>query len=373
MGNTFLIAKILNIEIRADPFWAFGFGAFTWALGSYYLPTNYPALSSLDAWSLAVGVTTFIYVSVAAHELGHSIISRRLGVPVDTITLYIFGGLAHLKQEPKRARDEFLIAIAGPAVSFLFALGFGSMSWLGEETIGLKLYEFTRWVGLANLSLAVFNLIPGFPLDGGRVLRSIIWGITGNFERATQIAALMGMVMAYGLMMWGGFHIIDGGITYGIWIILIAWFLTKFSSQYLSELKFKYGLAGLTVREVLQKDAPAVPPMLTIQDFVNNFAIPSGRDWFLVSRGGRVTGLVSTQEIQSVERKRWTSTTVGMVMRQVRSLPSIQPDESVYDAFQRMRSDNLHLLHVFEGETWLGSVTREGILSTWRLRSTLKP
>ncbi len=369
MRNTFLIVKVLEIEIRADYLWAFGFAAATWGLGSYYFPTNYPELSLLDVWSLAVGVTTFIYVSVAAHELGHSMISRRVGVPVEKITLYIFGGLAHLKHEPKRARDEFLIATAGPLVSFLLALGFGSLSWVDVETIGPKLYEFGRWVGVANLSLAVFNLIPAFPLDGGRILRSIMWGFTGNYELATKLSSYLGMFAAYGLLVWGGFRILDGHIANGIWIILIAWFLKDFSSRTLTELKLKDGLAGLTVREVLQNDAPAVPPMTTIRDLVSKFVIPSGRAWFPVSGGGRVTGFISTEDIRAVDRMRWGSTTVGTIMKQVETLPSIQPDVSLYEAFQRMLAENIQQLHVFEDEIWLGAVTREGILATGKIRS----
>ncbi len=372
MRNSFTIATVFNIEIRADLSWALGFGAIIWSLGGFYFPANYSALSSLDAWLLALAVTTFLYVSITAHELGHSLVSTRLGVQVSKITLFIFGGLAHLKHEPKRAKDELFIAIAGPIVSFGLAILFGSLSWAGPETVGPKLYEFGRWVGVANFSLALFNLIPGFPLDGGRILRAILWGVTGNFESATKISGFFGQVAAYGLIGWGAFQILNGHIANGFWIVMIGWFLQNASVQSIANIALKKGLAGLTVRDILRNDDPVVLPMLTLERLVNEIVIPSGREWFPVSGGSRVTGVISMREIKSVEHERWGTTTVGMAMKSLHELPSVHPDEGVYEVFERLLNDDLTQLQVSEGGKWLGAVTREGILTTWRLRSKLR-
>ncbi|NIS80322.1 MAG: hypothetical protein GTO14_08980 [Anaerolineales bacterium] len=371
MRNAIALAKIFGIEIRVDLTWMLAFGAILWSLGSYYFPSTYPELSTIDVWTLAIAVTTFLYVSIAAHELGHSLVSTRLGVPVTAITLFIFGGLAQMAREPRRARDEFFIAIAGPVVSLLLALGFGALSWAGPDAVGLKLAAFGRWMGIANLSLMLFNLIPGFPLDGGRVLRAFLWGMTGNFERSTKIAGFFGQVAAFGLMGWGALQILNGHLANGFWIVLVGWFLQNASVQSAANAALKAGLSGLKVREIMRNDGPAVPPSMTLERLLNEIAIPSGREWFPVSGGTQVTGVITLKEIKAIKQEYRGATTVGMAMKSLHELPAVHPDEGVYEAFEQMVMDNLSQLHVSENGNWMGVVTRESILATWRLRSKL--
>lgn len=371
MRKSIMLVKIFGIEIRVDLSWMLAFGVILWSLGSYYFPFTYPEMSTIDAWTLALAVTTFLYVSIAAHELGHSLVSVRLGIPVSSITLFIFGGLAQISKEPRRARDEFIIALAGPIVSLALALGFGVLGWAGQDAVGLKLTAFGRWMGTANLTLALFNLAPGFPLDGGRVLRATLWSVTGNYGRATKIASFFGQVAAFGLMGWGALQILSGHLANGVWIVLIGWFLQNSAVQSAANAALKTGLADLTVREIMHNDDPVVPPTMTLAQLLKEVAIPSGKEWFPVSSGAQVTGVITLNEIKAVEQERWGVTTVGMAMKSLDELPAIGPDEGVYEAFERMVMDNLNQLHVSEGGNWLGAVTREGIIATWRLRSKL--
>ncbi|MDF1499736.1 MAG: site-2 protease family protein [Anaerolineales bacterium] len=373
MVKSFPLVKVFGIEIRVDLTWAFAFGVILWSLGTYYFPNEYDTMSVLDAWTLALAVTVFLYFSIVAHELGHSLVSKKLGVDVKVITLFIVGGLAHLEQEPDKARNELAIALTGPLVSLGLALLFGVLVLAGEANVGVKLVAFGRWLALANLSLALFNLLPGFPLDGGRALRAVIWSLTGSFERATKVAGFMGQAVAFGLMSWGGLQIFDGHIANGFWVVLIGWFLYRASIQSMANAALKSGLADLTVREIIRSNGHVVPPTMSLEQLLREVALPTGEKWFPVSGGGKIIGVITLEEVQSIDRVRRGSTTVGQTMKMIHELPAISPDEGVYKAFERMVKENLSLLQVAEDGIWLGSVTKERILTTWSVQSSLQP
>jgi Zn-dependent protease len=205
-------------------------------------------------------VTALLFFgSVVAHELAHSLVSQAHGIPVRDITLFIFGGVAQISEEPKRARDEFLMALAGPATSLVIAALFGLL-WLVSLPISLQLHALARWLAWINVSLALFNLIPGFPLDGGRVFRAIVWGVTGNLRRATQIATGLGRVVANGFIFWGIWQIFDGNWADGLWIAFIGWFLENAATASYRRVALQEMLASHTAREVMMTDLPAYRP-----------------------------------------------------------------------------------------------------------------
>jgi Zn-dependent protease len=196
MRNSIRIGKVLGIEVRLDVSWFIIFFLITWSLAGHYLMVY-------EGWRLefriALSLVTAIlfFASVLAHELGHSVVATSTGVPVKCITLFIFGGMAQITREPKRARDEFLIAVAGPVVSLLLAVGFGLVWMVSQRLEVCSLMALGAWLGGINLSLALFNLIPGYPLDGGRILRSVIWGLTGNLSQATYLVSALGQGVAF--------------------------------------------------------------------------------------------------------------------------------------------------------------------------------
>ena len=363
MGKSFTIARMFGIEIRADFSWLVIAALIFWSLGSHYFPTNYPELSLLDSWSLALGTTAFLYVSVAAHELGHSVVSSRSGIPVKTVQLFFFGGIAQISRQPQRARDEFLIAIAGPLVSLVLALGFGTLVWVGPEIVGLKLSTFGEWVSRANVWLLAFNLIPGLPLDGGRILRAVIWGVSGNFNRATRISGLTGKMTALGLIGWGSLQVLGGGFGNGLWISFIGWYLYEAVTHTLKDLSIREFLSGYSVRDVMDDDCPLVPPIMTLDRLVNEVVLPTGKQCFRVSGGGsRISGVITMEDVRAVNREGWPNTTIGMAMKPIGELREISSDIEAYAALLTMAKVNDDEFAVLDNGKLLGVITRDQIL-----------
>ena len=208
IGNSVRVGRILGVELRLDYSWFVVFVLVAWMLAGHHFPMMSPGWTPATYWAVGVMVSVLFFASVVAHELGHSTVSRALGVPVHDITLFIFGGAARLSREPHRPRDEFLIAAAGPVVSLALGAGFWALGRIADA--GGPVHAAATWLAGINVVLAVFNLIPGFPLDGGRVFRAVVWGMTGNFQRATRVAALLGRAVAFAFMFWGVVRIFAG-------------------------------------------------------------------------------------------------------------------------------------------------------------------
>ncbi len=371
MRNSILLAKLFSIEVRADYSWFLGLCVIIWSLGAYYFPMTYPGLASVDLWSLAVAAGAFTFVSIVFHELAHSLVSHANGSPVHVIVLHVFGGVAQLNREPKRARDEFLMAAAGPVASLILGLAFSALGWAGPERVGLKLAAFGRWLGMINLILAAFNMIPGFPLDGGRVLRSIAWGVTGDFKRATKVAGLIGQIAAFALIAWGIAHVFRGNWADGAWIVFIGWFLHGAAAQTVAHVSLQDALAGQTAADVMMTDCPHVPPAMTLEKLVHEVAIPSGRRCFPVMGGERVTGLITLHDVSSIPRAQWPSTTVGNAMRLMRDLEAVAPETPLVEVMMRMAKADVAQIPVLQGEKLRGMVSRDRILAYLQARHEL--
>lgn len=371
MRNSLLLAKIFGIEVRADFSWFLGVGLVIWSLGGHYFPMTYPELTGMDAWSLAVAAGVFAFVSIVIHELAHSLVSYATGNPVRVIVLHVFGGLAQLDREPKRARDEFLMALAGPATSLILALGFGALGWAGPERVGLKLAAFGRWLGMINLVIAAFNMVPGFPLDGGRVLRSIVWGLTGSFKRATQTAGIIGQIAAFALIALGIIQVFRGNWADGLWIAFIGWFLHSAAGQAIARVALDDALAGQTAADVMMTDCPHVSPVLTLAKLVTDVAIPSGRRCFPVMGGDRVTGLITLHEVINVPRTEWPHTTVGSAMRLFKDLETVAPETPLAEVLARMAKADVAQIPVVQQGRLRGMVARDRILAYLQARHEL--
>jgi|Deesub1362A_J573_1020465.scaffolds.fasta_scaffold01543_4 Zn-dependent protease len=367
MNKGFLVTSIFGIDVRVNLSWLTLSAFLLWSLGGYAFPAQYPNLSSLDAWTLALAVTVFLGVSLAAHELGHGLVSNRLGLPVKSISLFFFGGLTQMSQEPRRPRDEFLIALAGPAVSLVLAAGSGVLALAGPTALGSKVAAFGTWLAWANLWLTAFNLLPGLPLDGGRALRAALWALSGSYRLASRLAGLFGRLIGYGLLGLGIALLLAGDVSSGLWLMLLAWLLEGAARQSTQVALLKDGLAGYSVRQVMLTDCPRVGPALTLDRLVREVALPSGRKCFPVAGGSRVTGLITWRDIMTVGRKAWQRTTVGMAMKPIGELLSVAPDERAYEALQVMARSNLDHVAVVEAGQWVGVVTLEHLLQ-WAAR-----
>lgn len=371
MRNSFSLGTIFGIELRADFSWLVALVLLVWMLSAHYFPMNYTGLASDATLALAIGTAIFSFASVIAHELGHSLVSRRLGLPVPRITLFIFGGLAQLSREPERPRDEFLIAAAGPLVSLGLALGFGFLAGAGPDVVGLPLSAFGRWLGTINLGLALFNLLPGFPLDGGRMLRAIVWGLSHNFKKATFVAGATGRLIAFGLIVWGILQIFQGNWADGLWIAFIGWFIDQAAAQSVARVALQDMLAGHTAREAMMIDCPRVGPVMTIQKLVDEVVLTSGRRCFPVVGGERVTGLITLNEIRHVPREQWGTTTLGTAMIPLKELKSVSPDTGLFEVFEQLTEANVNQLPVVDNGQLVGMIARENVLAFLQARTEL--
>jgi len=369
-GNSLRLGRVFGIEIRLDYSWFVIFVLVTWSLAGQMFPGSYPGWSRTAYWVVGLLTALLFFASVVAHELAHSLVSQRYGVPVQDITLFIFGGAAHISEEPKTARGEFVMALVGPATSLLLAALFGVLWFLSRGTSGY-LHALSAWLAGINLSLAVFNLIPGFPLDGGRVFRAIVWAITGNLRLATRVATGLGRLVAFGFILFGVGQIFAGNLANGLWTAFIGWFLENASANTYRHLALRDMLAGHKVSEIMTSECAHIPADLTVEALVNDVLLPTGRRCFPVEVDGHVQGLVTVHRIQQLPRQEWPHTRVDQVMIRRDELKTVRPDDELNDVLERMTGEDVNQLVVVDGDNLLGLIARDGLLNYIRLRGEL--
>jgi len=371
MKNSIRLFKVLGIEVGIDFSWFLIFILVTWTLASGYFPMTWRGWSSSSTWLLAGLTSLLFFASVLAHELGHSVVAIATGVPVRSITLFLFGGVAQITREPRQALDEFLIAIAGPAVSFVLGLSFGFL-WLAGRLLDLRsLQAVGLWLALMNFGLVAFNLIPGFPLDGGRVFRSLVWAVTNNLARATRVAARIGQGVAFFLVFIGIWLAFIGQWQNGLWIVLIGWFLQNAAMSSYQQVALREVLQGHKAREVMTRDWPRVSRDLSLDRLVDEVILPSGRRCLPVVDEGRAWGIVTLHHVKNVPKERWPVTTVGAVMTPFAQVKRIHPDDDLYEVLERMTAEDVNQMPVVEDGRLLGLVARDAVLSFIRARVEL--
>jgi Zn-dependent protease/CBS domain-containing protein len=369
MGNALRLGRLAGIEIKLDYSWFIVFVIVTWSLAVHYFPGVQPGWSPAVYWLIGAVTSVLFFASVLAHEMAHSIVSRLQGVPVRDITLFIFGGAARISQGPRRPRDEFLMAVVGPVMSVALAVAFGLLWWLSRASDS-PFHVLTGWLSGTNFALALFNMIPGFPLDGGRVLRAIAWSVTGNLRRATRVACTVGRVVAFGFIVFGIWEILTGSWANGLWIAVIGWFLDSAAAQSYRQLELEQALAGRQVREVMSQ-CPAVSSGLRLDAVVDRVVLPSGERCFSVLDEGRLVGLLTSRRITAVPREEWPLTRVDEVMIPLAKLRIVQPADDLAAAFHTMTAEDINLLPVVEDGRPVGVVTRDAFSRFLQARGTL--
>lgn len=377
LRNSIRIGRIGGISINIHVSWFLIFILITWSLAGSYFPLNYPAWSLPLYWTVGLVTSILFFVSVLLHELAHSFVARARGLPVHDITLFIFGGVAHLGEEPQTPGTEFLMALVGPLASIVLGVCFGAV-WLTAKGVIPPLAALAGYLAFINVLLGFFNLIPGFPLDGGRVLRSILWQATGNLQSATRWASLVGQAVAY-LFILAGIAMIFGvkipflgtGFVNGLWFVFIGWFLDNAASSSYRQLTVKNLLAGHKVSEVMSRDCPEVSAGLTLDRLINEHMLPTGARCFPVVERGLVRGLLTLHNIKGVPQGRWATTTVEQVMTPVAGLKRVGPEEELWTAMQSMTADGVNQLPVMDDSQLLGMLGRDNIVSFIRLKGEL--
>ncbi len=329
-------------------------------------------------WSVTASVLTALitalvfFSSIVAHELGHSLVAIRRGVPVKSITLFIFGGVAQMTADTQRANDEFWIAIAGPLVSFALALIFGLLSLLTVnwyEPIPVAL----GWLALINLVVAIFNLVPGFPLDGGRVFRALVWKFTGDARKGIEAAVAGGRLVAYTLFALGLWNILFvGNLIGGLWIMLIAWFLFNMAQSQGRMYDLRERMSGVLARDLADPQVPVVAPDTPIDDWIHRQVLPTGQRSFLVGDTDHALGLVTISDARKVPQEQWPETPVADVMTPADQLAHVTAGASAEDILHLMSERNLNQIPVMERGRVSGWIDRNQLLRTINLHMEVK-
>lgn len=367
------IGRALGIPIHVHASWFVVFFFVTWSLATGYLPETLPGLSAPRYWGMGGIASLLLFVSVLLHELGHSYVALRYQIPIKQITLFIFGGMAHMGKEPPSPRAEFLIAMAGPLVSVLLGAGcLGGVMALDSLFAGSGLQGLVvlgGLLGMVNMQLGLFNLIPGFPLDGGRALRAGLWAWSKDFNRATSQAALTGIGFGVALGLVGAVLMVgawSGALgqsvaTNGGWLILIGAFLFSAALASRRQAAMRTSLASVTVRQVMVHRVVMVPPDMTVQDAVDQYFVAHGFGGFPVCEEGQVLGVVTVRDVQAISTALWPWRRVREIMCPVSQSFCIPPDWSVMQAMERMVQGGWDRLVVMEHGAVVGLITRSAI------------
>ena len=355
------LGRVLGIPIGLDYSWFVIFALLTWMLAGSYYPAEFKDWTPVLYWFMGAVTAIMLFVSVLLHELGHSLVALRYRVPVRSITLFLFGGVARIGAEPPSARAEFVIAIAGPFVSMILAALFYAVQPLVagiEPLVGLA-----KYLTYINLALLLFNLIPGYPLDGGRVLRAIVWTLTGNMRRATLLAANVGRFFAFLFIFAGVWQMFNGNLGGGLWVAFIGWFLDNAASMQVQQVMFQGLLAGHRVAQAVNTHCAAVSADLTLQKLVDEHILGSGQRCFLVNHGNNTVGLITLHRIKHVPRRDWPTTRVAQAMLPLDQIKRIDADTALWTALQKMDRDGVNQLPVTRKNRVIGMLSRADVLT----------
>jgi len=372
-GKRFELFTLFGFPIRIDLSWFLVAVLVAWSLSATYFPTFQPGLGSGAYWWMGLAGALGLFGSVILHELSHALVARRYGLTIRGITLFIFGGVAEMEREPSSAVAEFAVAIAGPIASIGVAVTFFVLGLTGSTTSWPAPLNGVCWyLAMVNGALALFNLLPAFPLDGGRVLRSVLWYFQGDLRSATRISAAAGAGLGFLFLAYGIFRVVFGDFIGGLWMFLIGVFLRNASQISFRRQEVHSGLAGLTVRRFLQAEAITVPRSIPIGELVENYIYRYRRKSLPVLSNGRLFGCVTLARVKSVPHEEWNRQSVGAIVEPCSEANSIGPDDAAEKAIETMTRNAIGQLMVVSGEELLGVVTLEDMLQFLTLKTELE-
>lgn len=358
--HTIPIGRVLGIPIDLDYSWFLIAALITWLLAVNYFPAEFKGGTTVEYWLMGAATAVLFFGSIVVHELAHSWVALRYEIPVHRITLFIFGGVSQIAGEPPSANAEFLIAIVGPLTSFaLAALFYFSEPLLVSITPALSV---AKYLALINGILGLFNLIPGFPLDGGRVFRAIVWGVNKNFRRATLIAASTGRFFGFLFVFVGVWQVLRGNVINGLWIAFIGWFLESAAGAQVQQQMVQGLLVGHKVSEVMGDACTHVSGDTPLQKLVDQEVLTHGRRCFLVDRGDHAVGLLTLHNMKEIPRSSWTATTAAQAMIPLEKLSKIDPNAELWTALEKMGGDGINQMPVMQGNNLVGMLSRGDIV-----------
>ncbi len=366
------LGKIMGIPVRIHYTMWIIFALIAWSLAYGYMPRQYPGLSTATYWTIGIASAIILFASVLIHELSHSYVAKKNGLPIARITLFFFGGVSEMTEEPRDAGLEVRMAAAGPLMSFLIAGALGGL-WYFAKLAALPI-AVTATVGygaLINAVLGVFNLLPAFPLDGGRVFRGSLWKHSGNLVGATKMATRLSEALSFAMMLGGFVAIILGNLVDGIWVIVLGWFIRSGAETSLRQTLVGETLTGVTVGNIMTHEVLTVPPDITVQQLISDYFLVHPHGGYPVMRDGQLLGLVTLQSARSIPKDMRATETVAQAMLPFERAPTIQPTVSALDALQRMARERVGIMLVVDGNSLLGMITRGDLMRTIQTRQEL--
>src|SRR5213594_528707 len=370
------VARLLGIDVRIHFSWFLIFFIVVLSLADSFASENV-TWSDTKSFVIAVIAAVLFFLSVLGHELAHAVVARRFRMSVTSITLFVLGGVANLAKEPPSAMSEFLMAAAGPATSLAIGavglgLGFFAQSLYEANPALQPIQPVARYIGTINVWLAAFNLLPGFPLDGGRVFRSILWGLLKDRQAATRIAARGGQVVAVLLVVVGVLFALrlDATIN-GLWLAFIAYFLWNAASSTLQQERIASAVGGAKVGPLMATDFRSTSPGAMVGQVIRDLVLPMNLRAIPVVTGDRLVGLVAMGDLRKVEQDRWALTPVDQVMTQASDLPTVSPDDPLGTALERFGATDLPLLPVIKDGRLVGILYRESVIGYVRMQEML--
>jgi Zn-dependent protease/CBS domain-containing protein len=375
MRSNIKLGKISGIEIGLHYSWFIVAALIAFSLGQHFRQVT-PNWGTGQIWIAALVTAVLFFVTLLLHELAHSLVAQARGLKVTSITLFALGGVSQIQDDATDAKTEFWVAIAGPIASLI--IGFGCLAialglgWQRSTEPHTAVTGILVWLGYINIVLAAFNMIPGFPLDGGRVLRSIVWAITKNADRSTRIAARIGQVVAFLFILDGIWQCFSGAGFSGLWIAFIGWFLMDAAKASYAEVGITAALRGVRVSEVMFHDCATVNPGMSLQEFVNTYLLRAGERCFAVEDQGHFVGLITPRDVSRIPRDRWDTTTVREAMRPLEELHIVTPDTPALDALKLVASNDVNQLPVVANGALQGIISRSQLVQLLQVRSELR-
>jgi Zn-dependent protease len=362
------IARVFGIPIFLHASWFIIFALITFSLAGHYR-AEHPQWSEAQHWMAGILTSLLFFGSVLFHELAHSVTALYYRIPVVSITLFVFGGVARIGRESENWRQEFNIAAAGPLSSYLLWGGFKmlAVAFPSSEMVG----ALCGWLATINFWLATFNLIPGFPLDGGRILRALVWAATKDFTSATRTASIGGQIVAYAMIAYGIWQAVNDKLVDGLWMAFIGWFLLSAAQETFAQVAIRNTLRGMRAGDVMTREVPTISRSIALEDYLQEI-IRTGRRCHLVEGDGRVVGLISVHTLNSIPREEWGVTSVQAAMIPRERIHATRPEEPVLSILERMQSEDINQMPVVArvdgAERVIGLISRDTILRVIQTR-----
>ena len=370
MSGTFALGRLFGVVVRIHFSWLFIFALIAWSLASSWLPSQYFGWSRGQYWAVGVIGSALLFVCVLIHELSHSLEAMRRGRKVRSITLFFLGGVSEIEDESKSAGEEFWVSIVGPLTSLALGVLFWLM-YLNLRSGTGQLTALVQYLMVVNLAIGVFNLVPAFPLDGGRVLRALVWRATDSQERATRVASFTGSVLGFGLIGLGIYFVFTNNLVTGIWLVFIGWFIQSAASSVRRESVDRLVVSGRTVGEAMDESFPQVPPGMTIQTLIDEHISRGFERAYLVVLGDTFQGLITATDVRKVPMEQRDSMWVSSVMTKSENVITLPPEAPLEEGLRVLAQRNIHQLVIMDSGAPVGLLTRAGVLRVMEVSELL--